>query len=80
MTKELLRIANEADVIVNGYAFTRRENQVAVLNLHRRDSAAVLSMSGEMLETSMDDIELSLVQEYFHRNMKYLEASYAQVL
>lgn len=80
MTKELLRIANEADVIVNGYAFTRRENQVAVLNLHRRDSAAVLSMSGEMLETSMDDIELSLVQEYFHRNMKYLEASYVQVL
>jgi len=74
MTDELIRIVNEADVIINGYAFTRREGQVSVLNIHRADKAAVLALSGEMLETSMDDIELSLVQEYFRRSVKYMEA------
>lgn len=74
MSDELIQIANLADVIVNGYAFTRKESNVSVLNLNRPDRACVLSLTGEVLETSMDDIELSIVQEYFKTNLKYMEA------
>ena len=72
---DLLKIADNADLIVNGYAFTRNEIGFRVLNLNRPESACVLSQHGAVLETTMDDIELSIVQDYFTRNQKYLEES-----
>ena len=66
-------IANEADLIVNGYSFTRCEQGYRVLNLNRPDRAVMLSSDGEVLETSMDDIELSIVQDYWKRNARFLE-------
>lgn len=66
-------IADEADVIVNGYAFKRCEEGVQVLNLHRTDKAVVFSYQGEVLETSMDDIELCIVSDYLKENKKYME-------
>ena len=74
MTSELQAIADNADVIVNGYAFTKSDDHVSVLNLNKPDRAAVLRSSGEVLETSMDDIELAIVTEYLQRNLKYMEA------
>lgn len=66
-------IASEASFIVNGYSFTKDANRIRVLNLNRPDRAAVLSFSGELLETSMDDIELGIVQGYFETNRIFLE-------
>ena len=77
MSKELIKVADEADMIVNGYAFKLKDGNVSILNLNRPDRAAVLTMDGEMLETSMDDIELSIVQNYLQKNRKYMEASHA---
>ncbi len=74
MTSKLQAIADNADVIVNGYAFTKSDDRIFVLNLNKPDRAAVLRPSGEVLETSMDDIELSIVTEYLQRNLKYMEA------
>lgn len=74
MTSKLQAIADNADVIVNGYAFTKSDDRIFVLNLNKPDRAAVLRSSGEVLETSMDDIELSIVTEYLQRNLKYIEA------
>jgi len=74
MSDELIRIADESDMIVNGYAFKRREACISVLNLNRPDRAAVLTAMGEVLETSMDDIELEIVRDYLRRNLKYMEA------
>lgn len=54
---------DEADLIVNGYAFKRREEGVRVLNLHRPDRAVVFSQNGEVLETSMDNIELCIASD-----------------
>lgn len=72
---QLKRIADGADMIINGYAFTQNgTGQVRVLNLNRPDSAAVLTESGEMLETSMDDIELGIVQGYLAENLEFLVA------
>ena len=73
MTSKLQAIADNADVIVNGYAFTKSNDRISVLNLNKPDRAAVLRPSG-VLETSRDDIELSIVTEYLQRNLKYMEA------
>lgn len=66
-------VANKADVIVNGYAFTREEDGIHVLNLNSPDKAVVFSEEGEVLETSMDDIELSIASRYLKQNLKYME-------
>ena len=68
MSEELIKVADEADMIVNGYAFKLKDGHVSILNLNRPDRAAVLTMDGEMLETSMDDIELSIVQNYLQKS------------
>ena len=66
-------VANKADVIVNGYAFTREEDGIHVLNLNSPDKAVVFSEEGEVLETSMDDIEISIASRYLKQNLKYME-------
>ena len=70
---DVLKIADEANLIVNGYAFSKSGCNFRVLNLNRPASACVLSADGAVLETTMDDIELSIVQDYYARNRKYLE-------
>ena len=72
MTETMLKIADKADIIVNGYAFTIEGDHICALNLNRPHCATVFSMDGEVLETSMEDIELDIVQNYLQRNRKYL--------
>lgn len=74
MTTRLQQIADDADVIINGYAFKRNGENVSVLNLNKPEKAALLTPSGEALETSMDDIELTIVCGYLQRGLKYMEA------
>ncbi len=70
---DIKTIADKADIIVNGYAFTRNDKRIQVLNLNRPDKAVVFSIDGEVLETTMDDIELSIASRYLQQNMKYME-------
>ena len=69
---KLSEIANQADMIVNGYAFTKEENIVRVLHLEVPHHAAVLSEDGDVIETNMNDIELALIGQYYTRNRKFL--------
>ena len=62
-----------ADIIVNGYAFTRCKEGYKILNLNRPEKATVLSQDGEVLETSMDDIEIKIVKDYLEKNKKFME-------
>ena len=71
---DIKNIADKADVIVNGYAFTREANHIQVLNLNSPDKAVVFSLEGEVLETTMDDIELSIASRYLQQNRKYMES------
>ena len=74
MTKEtIMSVADAADMIVNGYAFTRDPKGFRVLNLNQPDKAAVFSKAGEVLETSMDDIELRIALDYYIANRQFLE-------
>ena len=68
-------IADKADMIVSGYAFTKEADLVRVLNLSALSRALVLNKAGEVLETNMDDIELEIVTDIYKRNKQYLEDS-----
>ena len=70
---DIKNIADKADVIINGYAFTRNEDRLQVLNLNSPDKAAVFSSDGQVQETTMDDIELSIASRYLQQNLKYME-------
>ena len=58
--EKIKQIADAADMIINGYAYTRCPQGYRVLNLNRPDRAAVFSDTGKVLETSMDDIDCLL--------------------
>ncbi len=75
---ELLKISSAADMIVCGYAFVKTDDSnVRVLDLKEPHHALLMSYNGEVLETTMDDVELSIVGEYWKKNQKYMEESYA---
>lgn len=70
---KIIKVADVADVIINGYAFTRDGSRIRVLNLNKTSKATIISSTGEVLETSMDDIELAIVLDYYSRSSKYME-------
>ena len=70
---KIKEIADQADMIVNGYAFTRDNNQIKILNLNNLDKALVISEDGEVLETTMDDIEIRIVLDYWTSDRKFME-------
>lgn len=70
---DILKVADEADMIVNGYAFTKCEEGYRILNLNRPDRALVLSVEGETLETTMDDIEIQIVKDYYEKDKRFME-------
>ena len=74
---ELIKVANNAEMIVNGYAFTKKDEGDSVLNLANPDKAMVISNDGKMLETNMEPIEQALVLSYYEKNRVLLECDNA---
>ena len=70
----LKEIADKADMIIKGYAFTRDGDFVRVLNLNGGQTSMVMSPDGTMIETNMDEIEQALVQSIWSKDSKYMEA------
>jgi len=66
-------IADNADIIIDGYAFTKCKSGYRILNLNNPQKAVVLSKDNEVLETTMDDIEISITQKYLLSAKKYME-------
>ena len=58
---QILEIADNADMIVNNYAFTRHDGAISILNLKNPNRAMLLAEDGQMLETNMDEIEQVIV-------------------
>ena len=71
---KIKEIADKADMIVNGYAFTRENDQIRILNLNNLDKALVISEDGKVLETTMDDIEIRIVLDYWNSDREFMEA------
>lgn len=70
---KIKEIADKADMIVNGYAFTRENNQIRILNLNNLEKALVISEDGKVLETTMDDIEIRIVLDYWNSDYEFME-------
>mgnify|MGYP004694482703 FL=1 len=71
--EKLKEIADRADMIVSGYAFTKDGTQIRVLNLNNPEKALVISEDGKVLETTMDDIEIRIVLDFWDNNREFME-------
>ena len=73
LAPSLRSIADAAQLIVRDYAFTLREDGlVDILDLRHPDSAMVVTLSGELVETNMDPVEQALVADLCRRNLPLL--------
>lgn len=70
---DIKKIADEADVIVDGYAFTKCSEGIKVFNLNTAKGAAVFQNDGTLVETNMDDIEIVIAKDYLMSSLKYME-------
>lgn len=70
---DIEKTADNADMIINGYAYTQNGDEIQVLNLNNPNKAVVLNKSGEVMETNMDDIEIDIVKSYFDNNRDLME-------
>lgn len=70
---DIRTIADRADIIVNGYAFERQPDGIHVLNLNSPSKASVFNDDNEAIETTMDDIEISIARKYLVANRKFME-------
>ncbi len=71
---ELRKIADEAKMIVCGYAFSFREDGlISILNLNHPDCAMVINKDSEIIETNMDPIEQHIVLELCRKNLQFME-------
>ena len=76
--EEIKSVAEKAMMIVCGYAFSQNEEGfIRAVCLHPPYHALVMTSEGEVTETNMDDIEISIVQKYWNRNKKLMEQAYA---
>ena len=68
------KIAEQAKMIVDGYAFIKKENgMISILNLDHPDCAMVITCEGDLVETNMDEIEQHIVQNIYSRNKQFME-------
>lgn len=81
-SNEIDRIVESAAMIVCGYAFSRTsDGNIRIVGLNSPNHASVIRPDGEILETTMDDVEMGIVLEYWERNKKHMkEEEYAEVL
>ena len=65
--------ADRAEVIIEGYAVDRIENGIRVSNLNNGHGVSVFTISGELIESNMDDIELTIAGVMRSRAMQYMK-------
>lgn len=70
---EIEKFVQNADFIVNGYAFFCNEATVRVLDLNDTSRATVINREGQVISTSMADVEISIVLTYWNRNRQLIE-------
>jgi hypothetical protein len=69
--EKAMAIAENADIVLNGYAVTRDSENFRVVNL-RTGKAAYIMASGELSETNMDDVESAIAVRIISENRKYV--------
>ena len=67
-------IAENSDLVLNGYAVTLDAGNFRVVNL-RTGKAAYIMTSGELSETNMDEVESAIAMRIVSENRKYIMAA-----
>ena len=70
---KIKEIADSADMVVGGYAFTKKGGRISVLNINNPEYAMVLSLEGKMLETNMEPVEQAFVMRIWEKNSSLME-------
>lgn len=65
-------IADSADMIVAGYAYTVKRDYIEVIDLHDLNRRAVIQ-NNDVVESLMSDEEDETVLKYYRRNKEILE-------
>ena len=69
--KKAQKIADAAEVIVNGYAMGKHKNGVRIVNLDT-GHVVVASVEGVVIVSDMDPIEEKIAIEHFIRNRQFM--------
>lgn len=69
-----IEIAENADLVLNGYAVTRDGNNFRVVNL-RSGKAAYIMNDGTLSETNMDNVESDIAIRIVLDNRRYITAA-----
>ena len=69
---DISKIADEADVIISGFAVKEKEDGFYVYNLNNAEGVAFFTKDGTLVETNMDDIELTMAQKTLTESKKYI--------
>lgn len=72
--EKAIAIAENADLVLNGYAVTRDDGNFRVVNL-KTGKAAYIVASGELSETNMDEVESAIAVRIVSENRKYITAA-----
>lgn len=72
MHLDIKGIADKADLIVNGYAYTKDKDYIRVINLNNLSHAAVI-YNDKIVETNMDEIESQIVLDYYLQDKEFIE-------
>lgn len=67
-------IANQADMIVAGYAYKVQDNYIEITDLSNITKTAVIQ-NDELVESVMSDEEDNIVMKYYNRNKDLLKES-----
>ena len=69
---KIKEIADKADLIVNGYAYTRDKDYIRIINLNSLNHTAVI-YNDKIVETNMDEIESQIVLDYYFQDKEFIE-------
>ena len=71
--EKIKEIADSANMVVGGYAFTKKDGKISVLNINNPAYAMVPSLEGKLLETNMEPIEQVFVMRIWEKNSAFME-------
>ena len=72
MYLNIKEIADKADLIVNGYAYTRDKDYIRIINLNNLNHTAVI-YNDKIVETNMDEIETQIVLDYYIQDKDFIK-------
>ena len=67
-------IADQADMIVAGYAYKVQDNYIEITDLNNITKTAIIQ-NDELVESVMSDEEDNIVMKYYNRNKDLLKES-----